>query len=75
MTLQAALERWETAMPVNRDGRDLRDVDQVLQARCTLLRDLLELGWQIPMQVRHGLRCDELLLNEVHGVTERFGGR
>lgn len=71
MTLQAALEHWETRMPADRSGLALRDVDAVLRARVEFLRALLEQGWELPVSVRTGLARDLLLLQQPHGLIER----
>lgn len=63
--LERLFLRYRRAMAMNAAGqRDLRRVDDVLEARVVLYEHLVRTGWDPPAGVRRQLDLDALLLEQ-----------
>lgn len=63
--LERLFLRYRRAMAMNtRAERDLRRVDDVLEARVVLYEHLVRTGWDAPESVRRQLALDALLLEQ-----------
>ena len=63
--LERLFLRYRRAMMLNTAAqRDLRLVDDVLEARVTLYEHLVHTGWDPPADVRRQLDADALLLEQ-----------